>query len=340
MGIPPANSGDRRVLRRLFFALALLLLVPLVAWCGLALWFDGPDSRPAAAALIVFFLLLVGVAGALIRPLERALLAIVIAVLAVVAWWNLIPPSNNRDWRPEVARLPRAHFEGSRFTIENVRNFDYTTPEEFTENWETREYDLDAIEAFDLFLSTWGSDLIAHTIASWQFSDGRHLAISIETRKEEGEAYSAVKGFFRQFELYYVVADERDVVRLRTNYRGETVYVYRIQRDVENARALLVEYLEEINSLAEKPRWYNAAFHNCTTSIRENNKHVAQIEPWDWRILLNGRIDEWGYERGMIDTSLPFEEMKKRSNITERAKAAGDSSDFSQQIRKGIPGMD
>jgi len=218
-------------------------------------------------------------------------------------------------------------------TIENIRNFDYRSETDFTEHWETRTYDLSKIQGLDIFLSYWGSPMIAHTIMSWDFGDGRPLAISIETRKEVGEEYSAVLGFFRQFELYYVVADERDVVRVRTNYRGEDVKVYRIQVSPKFARALLVDYLEKIDLLAEHPRWYNAFTHNCTTQIQNHVDSIATGNPFDWRIIVNGYIDELGYERGNLDTSLPFEELRQRANITERAKAADQASDFSTRIR-------
>jgi hypothetical protein len=189
-----------------------------------------------------------------------------------------------------------------------------------------------------MFLSFWGPTLIAHTIASWEFDDAPPLAISIETRREKGESYDALRGFFRQFELYYVVADERDVIGVRTNYRGERTYLYRIKVPADRARAMLLDYLDEINRLAEQPEWYNAFDHNCTTSIRKHGQHIGERRPWDWRILLNGRLDEMGYELGRLDTSLPFPEFKKRSEITEKAKAAGSASDFSRLIREGLPG--
>jgi hypothetical protein len=189
----------------------------------------------------------------------------------------------------------------------------------------------------DLFLSYWGSPWIAHTIASWEFDDGQHLAISIETRREKHESYSALRGFFRQFELHYVVADEQDVVRLRTNHRGEDVYLYRLAAPPEKARAVLLDYLEEINRLARDPTWYNAATHNCTTTIRHHVQHVAPGNPWNWRILVNGQIDELGYMRGTINTSLPFAELRQRSAITGKAKAAGQDLRFSQRIREDLP---
>jgi len=257
--------------------------------------------------------------------------------LAVLFWWLSIEPSNEREWLPDVARLPAAEIDGDRVVIRNVRNFVYRSEFDYDERWEERTYDLSKLEGVDVFLIYWGSPWIAHTIMSWVFEDGPPLAISIETRKEVGEEYSAVRGFFRQFEIYYVVSDELDVVRLRTNYRGEDVYLYRLLASPELARDILLAYFEEINQLAMKPRWYNAIRYNCTTAIRHIVQSVAPGSPFDWRILLNGRIDELSYERGNIDTSLPFAELKQRSEITQRAKAVERESDFSERIRDGLP---
>jgi len=236
-----------------------------------------------------------------------------------------------------VARTARATFDGSRVTIENVRNFRYRSESDYDQLWETRTYDLDAIRAADLFLSFWGPTQIAHTIVSWDFGNGQHLAISIETRKERGESYSALRGFFHQYELYYVVADERDLVGLRTNYRGEQVYLYRFNAPAPQARALLVDYLSQVNQLADHPQWYNALTQNCTTTIRGHAQNIGAGRALDWRLLLNGHLDELLYERGQIDTSLPFADLRARSNITEKAKAADDSPDFSTEIRQGWP---
>ena len=303
-------------------------------WACAALWFDGPVSGLLAAG----FAAAVGGLFGWVRPARIALIGFAGLMVLVIAWWFAIEPSNDRDWLPEVAHSPTASVEGNLVTIRNVRNFDYRSETDFDERWEERTYDLSRLRGADMFLSYWGSPWIAHTIVSWEFDDGQHLAVSIETRKERGEAYSAVLGFFRQFELYYVFADERDLVGLRIRHRGEDVYLYRLQTPVETARAVLLDYLEEANRLAARPRWYNALTHNCTTAIRYHMKNIAAENPWNWRILVNGRIDELGYERGSIDTSLPFEELRARSNINERARAAASAPNFSQRIREGLPG--
>ncbi len=314
-----------------------LLPLPLVVWACLAIWVDGPVARVSAGALVVLF-----AAGALyalvrVRPPGRGAALALVGVLAVASWWGRIGASNDRVWMVDVAELPTAEFDGDRVTIRNVRDFDYRSETDYTPRWEVRTYDLGTVRGLDMFLSYWGPRNIAHTIASWEFDDGRHLAISIETRKEKGEAYSAVLGFFRQYELYYVVADERDLIGLRTNHRGEQVYLYRLRTPAARARALLVDYLEEVNRLARQPRWYNALTHNCTTTIRLHAQNVAPRNPWNWRFLANGYLDELGYMRGTIDTSLPFAELRRRSNVTERGRAAGDAPDFSTRIREGLP---
>ena len=324
--------------------LAAILLAPAlflgVAWCAAALWFDGPASRWPAGLLSAGFVLGCLALGVRLRPPRRAAFAVILAVLGVAIWWLRIPPSNDRDWQPDVSRLATAAVSGNRLTVHNVRNFEYRSETDYTERWETRSYDLDSLRGLDIFLCYWGPTLIAHTIVSWDFADGGRLAASIETRKEVGESYSAVRGFFRQFEIYYVLADERDVVRLRTNHRGERLFLYRIKGTPSQARALLLEYVKEINGLAIRPRWYNALTNSCTTAIRHHARRIHAAHPWNWRILANGLADRMSYERGSIDTSLPFEEMRRRSEVTERARAADQAPDFSRRIRLGLPGKE
>jgi len=321
-------------------ALSIPVVLLLAAWAAACLWIDGPEPRWLAGLLAAGFagasLLIV----ARVRPPWRMWGAFALLFGGVLVWWLGIEPSNDREWLADVSRLPTARFDGDRVTIRNVRAFRYRSETDFDEIWETRSYDLSKLRGMDMFLSYWGSPMIAHTISSWEFEGGRHLAISIETRKEVGEAYSAVLGFFRQYEIYYVVADERDVIGVRTNHRGEQVFLYRLATPVPVARDLLVEYLNEMNRLAARPRWYNAFSHNCTTAIRKHAQQVAPRNPFDWRILVNGFIDQLGYERGTIDTSLPFEELRRRSDITEEARAAGDDPAFSRLIRADLPGGD
>jgi hypothetical protein len=314
-----------------------LVAIALAGWGGLALHFAGP--RPPALANGLAMLWAVGGIAVLllVRPFRRALLIYALGLALLHAWWYALEPRNDRDWIADVARPATAELDGDRLTIHNLRNFDYRTETDFTEHWETRTYDLSRLKGLDLFMSYWGSPMIAHTIMSWGFDDGQHLAISIETRKERGETYSAIAGFFKQYELYYVVADERDVVRLRTNYRGEDVYLYPLRLELSQARAVLLDYVKTMNDLAAHPRFYGAATANCTTSIRTHVKHIGAAQPLDWRLYVNGYGDQMLYERGRIDNSRPFAEVRARAAISARGKAAGEDPAYSARIREPAP---
>ena len=263
--------------------------------------------------------------------------AVALAALCV-AWWRQLRPSNDRDWRPDVARLATAEVQGERVTVRNVRNFRYRGVDDYDERWEVRTFDLARLDGLDVFFIDWGAPLINHTILSWSFADGQHLAISVETRKKKGQQYSALKAFFRQYELVYVVADEADVIRLRTSYRKhEETYLYRLRTSKAAARALLVDFLGAINAIARQPLWYNGLVANCTTIIRQRVIHAGGRLPLSWRLFANAYMAEFLYRRGLLDTSRPFEELKAMSWINERARGIGESEDFSARIREGLP---
>jgi hypothetical protein len=327
----------KRVAVGIVRAVVYVVIVAVVAWSLAAIWIDGPKNRPLAAALCAVVAIGALLSLFVVRPWWWGAAAAVVPFVIALVWWLSIAPTNTADWQPDVARLARAEFNGNLVTIRNVRNFAYPSPTAIVERWEKHTYDLGEVVGFDMFLSTWGARGIAHTISSWEFSDGRHVAISIETRKKKGQDYSALLGFFRQYELYYAVADERDIIGVRAGPRGEDVHLYRLRGSPAMARALLLRFLDEVNSLDRKAAWYNALTHNCTTSIRHHAEQVAAGRPFDWRILANGYLDELGYERHQINTSMPFPELRRRSDVTAKARAALNQGDFSARIREGLP---
>jgi hypothetical protein len=313
------------------------LLLAIAAWGAAALWFDGPASRPLAALLALAYVLATLALLILLRPRRRAYAAALIPFAVLLGWWFSLQPSNDRDWQPSVARLPSAEIHGDTLVVHNLRNFDYRSETDFTPRWETRRYDLSKLRGLDLHVIYWGSPSIAHTILSWQFEDGQRLAASIETRSRVGQSYSAVRGFFRQYELYYVLADERDVIGLRTNHRHEDVYTYRLRTPPARARALLLDYLKTVNRLSNEPEWYNAFSHNCTTTIRLHAGNAMGAIPLDWRWLANGYLDELLYEKGVVNRSMPFAALKSQSYINPRANALPLDDNFSDAIRRGLP---
>jgi hypothetical protein len=322
-------------------SLAALSLVLLLAtfWAAAALYFDVRVSWLGLPLSVLYALAVVAVW----IVVKRRWLAVAVTAgsfVLVLAWWFMLPPSNDRDWMPDVAVLSHADIDGNKATVHNIRNCDYRTETDFDVRHYDKTFDLDRLRTADLFMVYWGSPHMAHTMVSFGFEGGDYLCFSIETRKEKGEGYSAVKGLFRQFELVYVAADERDVVRLRTNYRqGEEAYLFRLNGTPAQARTLFLDYLHRLNNLKQRPKWYSAITDNCTTSIR-TQRAAADRAPWDWRILANGHGDELLYERGKIATNLPLAELKQRAHINERARAADQASDFSKRIREGLPGFD
>ena len=318
--------------------LLLVCFAAMVGWGTLAIYYSNlpPRLRPAAAICFGAAGLFLDIRGWNNR---RARLIFLAAFAALLVWWLLIPPSNSRDWQPDVAVLPWATIDGNRVTIRNIRNCDYRSETDYTVRHYDKSFDLDKLRSIDLYLVYWGSSLVAHTMISFGFEGDDYVCFSIETRKTKGEDYSTVKGFFKQYELTYVVADERDVVRLRTNYRNEDVYLYRLKARPAITRSVFLDYLQKVNRLKEHPAWYNALTDNCTTNIRQHASPYSPKVRLDWRILVNGYADEMAYERGLLDQSLPFPQLKQRSYINDDALAADNDASFSRTIRRGLPGV-
>jgi uncharacterized protein DUF4105 len=318
----------------------LLLILPLGlvalgwgAWCAAAIWFSSlpwPWLRATAAVAFVAGSLAWLVHG---RFRLRPLLLVLGSCLLVTAGWLLIPASNERNWMPEYSRAATATFAGDRVTIHDLRDFEYRKEFDFTPRWVERSVDLAKIESVDFAVSNWGLADISHTIVSFGFSDGRHVAVSIETRREEGEPQTALRSLFKQYELIYVFADERDLIRLRADFRKETVRLFPLRLAPGEARLLFTDMLERANELAARPEYYNMVTQNCTTSLLP---HRARIRPWrlrDLRVLLNGRIDEMLFENGAIDTKLPLEEARARFTVKPGPVDPGTSEEYSRRIR-------
>ncbi len=332
----------RTITRLLLASLVGLFLAGMTLWGSGAIYYSAPLGSAAKEILLLSFALLgvAGIAGLFVRRLRRLVAAFLIAFAIVLIWWLRIQPRNDRDWQPEVAVLPYADINGDLITIHNIRNFDYRTETDFTPRYYDKTFDLRKLDTVDMVASYWMGDAIAHMMVSFGFAGQDYLTISIETRKERSESYSTLAGFFKQYELYYVVADERDLIRVRTNYRKdppEDVYLYRTNAPPANVRRLFLSYIEKINSLKEHPEFYNTLTTNCTTNIWMHTKVNAAAIPFDWKILASGYVPLLAYERGRLDTRLPFDELRRRGHINAAAQAANDAADFSQRIRADVP---
>lgn len=262
-----------------------------------------------------------------------------LATIFIIFWgWYLTdPPRNDRDWAGEYALPANAALNGRVAHIEHVRNFTYRTTEDYTPHYYDADYNLDDLSSLDLVTSYWAGETIAHVFLSFGFKDGRHLALSIETRRQKTFAYSAIAGFFHHYETFYVAADERDLIGVRTDIRKERVYLYTLTLSPQARERLLLSYLAEIHRLTLQPAWYNTLTDNCTTGIltRAQAKWRYRL---DWRVLLSGYTASLAYDLGLLQThGLSFPALKQASRLYRPANAVPGNS-FSKDIRtKTIP---
>jgi hypothetical protein len=309
-----------------------------IAWCTLAVYYSNlpwPSLRLALAAAFAAF----AIWAFWLSRRRRMPAAAYALALGVVAWWLTIAPSHDRNWRPEVAVMPRAFVDGDRVRITGVRNFDYRSRNDFTVHYEQREIHLSHLTGLDFYVSYWSEGPVAHTFVSFLFDDAAPLTISIETRPEVGRGFEPIASMFKQFALIYVVGEERDLVGVRAIYRRETVYLYRLNSSPDDARRLLMIYLARINELADRPEFYNLLTNSCTINIIRYANAAGRKGRFDIRHLLNGLIDGYLYHSGRVDTTLPFDELRRRSLINEEADAADGAPepDFSRRIRASLP---
>ena len=324
------------MIRILFNSALAIAAVGLAGWSALAIWF-APLPRPAAIAALGAYGVAFLVTVLLVRPCRRALCCLFVPSVVVLAAWLLHQPSNERDWQSDVAILPYAEFDGDTVIVHNIRNCDYRSETNYVVHHYTKSFRVSDVQSLDLYLVNWGIPAASHAMMSFGFSSNEYLCVSIETRKQKGQDYSTLRGFFRNYELIYVVADERDVVRLRTNYRtGENVYLYRTKPvSLDVVRNIFLDYLRSINRLHEEPEWYNALTANCMV---EAFRHATPYGPrahWHWTVFLNGYFDRTMYESGAICTNRPFAETKAAALVNARAKAADKDPEFSKRIRGG-----
>jgi len=332
--------GVGRVAAAITAVLVLLLAVALLSgWSALALWFrlPGPEwARGLAAGLFV----ILGAATAVALFTRRRWLALATFALAfgaLLVWWNTIKPPADGDWAPDVARQTTGTIKGDILTLSEVREFEWRSDSDFSEQWSDRSYDLSRLKSLDLFLAYWAGPEMAHVIMSFGFDDGDHIAWSVEVRRERSSEFSPVADAFKSHTLIYLATTERDSVRLRSNVRGEDVRLYRLNTPPEQARVLLTQYVLQATELAEQPKFYNSITANCATVVFKIMRAAGGMFPFDWRLVVNGFLPGYLYDHRVVVTTMPLSELIERARINAQAKEADQSPDFSRLIRIGVP---
>jgi hypothetical protein len=328
-----------RLITIILMSAVALIVATLTTWCSLALWYrlPVPDAARVIAAAIFIVFGLFTIAALASRLRMNAILSFAVVFALILFWWSSIKPEANAAWAPDVARQVTGRIDGNSLTLIDVRDFGWRSNTDFTERWTTRTYDVSKVMTVDLFMSYWAGPKIAHVIFSFGFEDGEHLAWSIEVRHKVGGTFSPLADLFKNDPLVILAADERDVVGVRSNVRGEDVQIYRLRASPQQARSLLLEYVAEANALAQTPQFYNSITTNCTTTVARLMRVAGDKVPFDWRLIVNGYLPDYAYDRGAIDTSLPLARLREIARIDERARAIGLKQGFSKAIRVGVP---
>jgi hypothetical protein len=310
-------------------------------WGALALWYQAPGGRGWKSSISAFWVAFGIFCGAAVWSgwLASGALAFGAAYLALLIWWNSLSPTNTRDWADDVAQLTHGSVEGSHVTLHNVRNFAWRTAADYMVRWETRRFDLDRLVSLDMIMSYWAGHAIAHTLLSFGFEDGSHLVFSVEIRRERTQTFSEIGGFFKEFELSVIAADERDIVRLRTNVRREKTYLYRLRMTTSAMRALFLAYVGEANRLVGRPRFYHTLTGNCTILVYRMLRRVVGPLPVSYRLWLSGYLPEYVYSVGGLDMRYSLEELRSLGYISERGLRADTSETYSEDVRRGVPAL-
>lgn len=312
-------------------ALMLTIAAVVALWMAGAIFFDLCNGTKRGLSVAVGWVAAVIATLILWQPLWQPILALLGIFGLFLVWWLRQKPSNNRDWDPAVAVLARAERNGDTITIENLRNFEYQTLDDFTPRYATRTYHLSNLTGVDLILFNWGSAIMSHPVLVFDFGPDGRVCVSIEVRYQRGQKYLILRSLYHFYELIFLAADERDAILRRTKYGpSQEAHLYRLQAPVSEIRETFLDYVDAMNSLTQEPRWYNGLTTNCTTAFY---RLPSRRWLWDWRVIVNSQLDRALYARGRLDRSLPFEELRRISRINDIANAAPEEG-FGDQIRR------
>ena len=314
-------------------ALMLALSAPVVLWMAGAIYYDVCGGGTPGRAAATIWLVAVGAAFVVWRPTWQPLAALLGVTALFLLWWLRLKPSHDREWEPAVAVLPRATRDGDAVTIENVRNFEYRSLDDFDRRYETRTYRLSHLRGVDVIFFNWGLALMSHPVVVFDFGPDGRVCMSIEVRFRRAQGFSITRSLYRQQELIFLAADERDAILRRTKYgKPQVGHLYRFNATPEELRAAFLDYVDAINSIYERPRWYHGLTANCTTSFYRLPNARRRL---DWRVIANGRLDRALYDDGRLDRSLPFEELKRLAHLNEAANAAP-ADGFGDHVRREL----
>lgn len=260
-----------------------------------------------------------------------------IICLSLATYYKFEPASNLGDWDLNWAVMPSVTIKGNKIEVKNIRDFQYRSENDFTPHYYDKTFNLNDLDSLYYVLSYWdGNKAVAHSILSFGFKGGNYLCVSVETRLKKGQPQTGIGGLYNQYGLLYVLADEKDVLRLRTNFRKEEVYMYKVNADKKTIKPLFVAIMQKIDKLNTQPQFYNTVKHNCLTSLLTDLRNARDEKmSFDYRYIFNGYSDELFYEKGaFVNQDIPFDKFKEIHHINQYIKDSDNIDIYSQEIRQ------
>lgn len=301
-------------------------------WAATALWVQFPQTRwlvmPAFLALVMLIIWLR-------LTSSWGWLPLACAALLIGGWYASLMPRQDRNWAPDVQRIVKGRVEGDILTVDNIRDFRWETATlAHQQNWQSRQIDLRKLEGADMITSVWDNPLIAHLLVSFRFKDEAPLTLSVEIRREAGEEFSALGGFFRQFEQSLIAATEEDILAWRAGPRGEEVRLYPLSLRPKQLRPVLEGFIALGNDLNQDAQWYNTVTANCTTVVWNLSKAIGPKLPLDISLLASGKLPEYLESFGALAGTGDVETKRARALISLDGTEGLTGQDFSQAIRQ------
>jgi hypothetical protein len=336
---PRRNSGRAKggFMTTLWAGLQLLILI-----AGIGILIAALHVQLAGTVRLALIIAVLAIGTAIVTlhlsgQTRPAWIAFAALTLISLGWWLTIRPSGTRLWAADVEHGVTATFgAGDKVTLSNIRNFDWTSRDTATPHWETRTYDLSQLISVDVITSAWSSPAIAHMLLSFGFEGGQHIVFSAEIRREHGEAFSILGGFFKQFELVLIAADEHDIIRLRTDFRGEAVSIFPLTLPQATMQHAFRSFATLGNDLAAHPRFYNTVISNCTTVPWRLAREIAPSLPLDWRVVLSGHFPAYMRDLGVTGKGKSLQDMLAWARLRGPTPTDADGPAYSAHLRDRI----
>jgi hypothetical protein len=283
--------------------------------------------------------------GTRLRQLHSTVRLVSRAITLLILLWLgyryfVLQPSNERDWEYGMDVLPHITIEGDVVHVQHVRDYRWPADGPPSSDYVDRTYDVRRLERvwfieepFTMTLFP-GFKGVAHTYFVFDFQDQPPVAVSVESRRERGEQYDALRGMINEYELIYIWGMEQDLTGRRAVLEKNQLYMYPLVGSMDSGRRLFLNLADASRELETRPRFYNTLTSNCTNELAKaaNQAQPGAIPP-HFALIAPGYSDGFLYDLGFIPNDAPLETVRQRYAITDAVTALVDQPDFSRLLR-------